>query len=79
MKFREHKGRLKESLKTVIDLDSRDELVKHVRELLKEINVEIADADLTVEKYAHDPRTQWDTYIVRLKGYGPIGFTDGPC
>jgi len=79
MKFREHRGRLKDSLKTVVELDSRNELLKHVRALLKEYNLEFADADLTVEKHAHDPRTNWDTYIVRLNGYGPVGFTDGPC
>lgn len=79
MKFREHRGRLKESLKTVIDIDSREELLKHVRELMKRYNFEFPDEELTVEKFAHDPRTQWDTYIVRLKGYGTVGFTDGPC
>lgn len=78
MKFREP-GRLKDSLKTVVDLDSRGELLKHVRALLKVHNFEFADSDLIVEKYAHDPRTKWDTYVVRLNGYGPVGFTDGPC
>ncbi len=79
MKFREHRGQLKESLKTVVDIDSRAELVKHVREMLKEINFEFQDADLTVEKYAHDSRTKWDMYIVRVQKYGTVGFTDGPC
>ena len=77
MKFREHRGGLDESLKTLKDLPDRAALVAHVRELLSPFQFDFADDELLVLKYLPDPRIGWDPqYIVRINRYGVIGFTD---
>ena len=87
MRFREHRGGLEESLKTVVELADRAALVGHVRRLLEPFDFRgDIDAGLHIEPYAWfdkdkaiwDERVHWHTYIVTLENYGVVGFTDGP-
>lgn len=89
MKFRQHRGGLQDSLATVVEIADKKALVAYLRALFQHWNKELPgvdcnypriDADtVKVEKYVFDERINWDTHIVLVKGYGPIGFTDGPC
>lgn len=78
MKFREHRGQLDEAMGTVIEVADRPALVAHIRALLEPYGWAVADDDVTVNKYGgFDKRIGWDTYIVIVRDYGVMGFTDG--
>lgn len=65
--FRLHRGSLEESMKTACEVNS-----------FADINAIIApDKVVSVEKYGHDARINWDTYLVRTE-YGVAGMTNGP-
>lgn len=81
--FREHRGGLAESMETVVEVNSRVELVLHLVKIFKPYeNRDDCPRDfsqMTIEPYGGmDERIGWDTYIVYLPGYGVLGFTDGP-
>jgi hypothetical protein len=78
MKFREHRRFLDEAMETVVEVADRAALVEHIRTLLEPWGRTVTDGDLVIAPYAHDDRIGWDTYIVTIKGYGVIGFTNGP-
>ena len=78
MKFREHKGHLADSMKTVVDVADRRALVALLQSLLQPYDFTFSDEDLKVEPYEFDDRVNWDTHIVTIEGYGVAGFTDGP-
>lgn len=77
--FREQKGSLEDSMKTVTPVSDRAALLSHIRNLLKPFGVKFADEDLKVgyELYSHDERIGWDTYLVTLDGYGVVGYANG--
>lgn len=70
MKYREHRGGLADSMKTVREIQpSLDALA---------VILKVPPSSITVEKYGgYDKRIGWDTHIVCVEGR-PIGFTDGP-
>ena len=37
-----------------------------------------AEEDILVKAYCFDDRLNWNTYIVTVRNYGVVGFTDGP-
>ncbi len=80
MKFREHRGMLDDSMKTVVEVADREALVSLLQSRLRD-GVTFKDEDLKIEPYVYDKRIGWDTYIVTIKGYGVAGFTNGtgPC
>lgn len=63
---------------TVIELKDKAALLAHARTLLEPFGVEVNPEDLYLAPYFYDGRTGWDTWIVKLKGYGVLGFTNGP-
>lgn len=75
VKFREQRGGLEESMATVVELESRAQLVDYVAALFG--GNEIDPADLDVVPYGIDHQIGWDTFIVTLDGQA-IGFTNGP-
>ena len=82
--FRPHRGSLDEAMKEVVKIDSFEVLLnKVITELaIFPHNLEINKNTLTIKAYPdedsnHDKRIGWDTYIVFLRGYGVIGFTNG--
>lgn len=69
MRFRWHRGSLVDSLATMSEWDTVADLIAIV-----------GRADFVVEPYGIgiDPRTGWDTHVLRVPGVGVLGFTDGP-
>lgn len=80
MKFREHRGSLEDSMKTLVELpDSIDALILHCRRLLHPFPTapHVNDVTLTVMPYLADPRIGWTTqYLVCLQDYGVMGMCD---
>lgn len=77
-KFRDHKGSLSESMKTVQEFKSKQDLIDYARNELSKFSVEFEDCLLRIRNYGYDKRTGWNTHIVVIEGYGVFGFTDGP-
>ena len=79
IKFRWHRGGLKESMDTVVEIEPT--MVSLHKEIVKVFpslsNKPITIEDITVDPYTYDERIFWDTYIVCVRGCG-MGFTDGP-
>jgi hypothetical protein len=81
MKFREHRGGLAESMETLVEVDSKLALVVYIQNLLAPYRVTVAYEDVVSTLYGSsgDARIGWEkVYIVTVKGYGVIGFSDAP-
>lgn len=78
MKFRHHRGSLKESLETVVELGTKAELVAHLNQILDPHWLSITEADIEIKFYKYDDRIDWQTYLVRVRDWGPVGFTNSP-
>ncbi|MFZ2509085.1 MAG: hypothetical protein WAW79_11515 [Steroidobacteraceae bacterium] len=81
MQFREHRGSLDNSMETVVELADHAALMDHLRALAKPWPTfpPINEKTVSVVPYCRDERIGWDTHIVRLVGYGVLGYTDGPA
>ena len=79
IKFREHRGTLDDSMKTVIELRDRPQLIRHLRNLLP-TSIEVTEATVTIKFYSgFDSRIEWrETYMVQIRNFGVAGFIDGP-
>lgn len=77
-KFRENRASLEESIKTIVEVSSREELINHIRKLQEQLGVEIDGKDVSIEYYGFDTRLGWETHIVTDKDRAVLGFTDGP-
>lgn len=76
MQFREHRGNLEESIKTLVTIADRAALIKHLQEVCEE---PLKVASIQIEPYSErrDNCTGWErTFIVIIKGWGIVGFTD---
>ncbi len=71
--YRDHRGSLADSMSTVQQMDSIEDLETHLSKVYKQPSVGI----ITVEPYVYDKRVGWNTYIVCVDGRA-VGFTDGP-
>ena len=76
MLYRDHKGGLSESMRTVVEVDTREELEAHVRKKFPDFR------ELIIEPYGFDDRIMWDTYIVVIRYENdpvkyPVGFING--
>ena len=83
MKFREHRGSLADAMTTCVEIPDQAALVEHCRKLLEPWPTapSVNNRSLIVKPYYNevDKRIGWPmTYIVWLKEYGVLGFTDGP-
>jgi hypothetical protein len=77
MKFREHRGQLEDSLETMVELADNDALWAHIRNLLRPYDFEVTMISTILYLDKPDERIGWpETYIVKVAGYGVIGFTD---
>lgn len=74
-KYRDHRGNLSESMETVQEFETRDDLIDYLK---KELPFPILDFRLSIAEYIYDARINWSTYIVHIEGFGVVGFTDGP-
>ena len=81
MKFREHRGSLDDSMKTLVEVKDREELMAHLVRILEPWPTAppVTAETVKIEPYIYDYRLGWDSYIVTLKDYGVLGFTDGPA
>jgi hypothetical protein len=86
MKFREHRGSLADSMKTVVEVRNKEELVEHIRKLFSPYVGDFQFDKIKVEPYGppytpvvYDQRIGWHTYLVTMPEYGVIGWTDGPA
>ena len=68
--YREHRGSLSESMKTVKEMKAFTDL-----KLL--IESSHGEGEITIEPYCCDSRINWNTHIVCLNG-AAVGFTNGP-
>lgn len=76
MLFREHKGNLSESMKTVVELEStRKALSDHITKLLSGVYLE-GPLKIKIEHVFYDKRCEWDVHCVSVQGFGPVGYTD---
>lgn len=87
-KFRWHRGGLAESMETVMEVESFEEL----RQVIDKSNREVwcnpvpvkLTTEINVEPYGFDERIGWDTHIVSQRiveageRFCACGFTDGP-
>lgn len=71
MLFRFHRGSLADSMQTVVEVADRAALLT----LLQETDPSITDDDLTSQPYGFDPRIDWDTHLVLVRGI-PQGMTN---
>jgi len=67
IKFRHHRGSLSDSMDTVVQVASLQELA----DILK---VEVDT--ISIKPYGYDKRIDWDTHLVCVNG-DAVGFTDG--
>lgn len=75
MKFREQRGTLEDSLKTVVEIDPSKRAIAAFLAAIHECP--IAVDEIEVVSYARDTRIHWDTHLVLWNGRA-VGFTDGP-
>lgn len=73
--FRPHRGSLCESMDEVIEIDSREELVKHLNEDFP-YGSPVTLKSLDIQPYGFDDRIGWDTHIVTVNK-SAVGFTNG--
>ena len=72
-KFRFHRGSLEESLETITEVSSKQELCDIINQ---HHNLNINTDDIVIKYYAKDSRINGDSYIVTVNGLGVIGFTN---
>lgn len=70
-KFRFHRGSLKESMTTVVEIGGLLDLIAELQ------NAGWPPGNVAVKRYVFDDRINWDTHIVTLDDVA-VGFTDGP-
>lgn len=75
--YRPHKGIYAESMAEVKEIISYEGFVECIKKQLKHTShgMVISKDTVTVKPYRYDPRNQWNTHIVKLEGYGTLGFT----
>lgn len=71
--FRENRSLLEDSMKTVVEVNSRAELKRHLYKVILYMDI---NSILDVKWYTYDDRIGWDTYLVTLDECA-IGFTNG--
>lgn len=83
MKFRPVRGGLETSMKELRDVNNIGELMLAIIDTNTSVVKKVFEGDIKIEAYAPwtwpDTRIGWDkTYLVTVKGVGPVGYTDGP-
>lgn len=78
MKYRDHRGGLKESMETEKEFNSIEELKDHI-ESESDYSEKVDDIKFKYAKY--DERTGWNTYLVLVKwelniDYLPVGWSN---
>lgn len=66
--YREHRGSLVDSMKTVREMATFSELENHIQRIY-------GPGEIIVTEYCYDGRIKWKTHIVSLDGRA-VGFTN---
>jgi len=77
--MRENRPTIKESMSTILEVDSRAHLVRHISDTLEKKGVIVTDEMIHVSHYGFDERVDWDEHIIVVERFGVFGFTDAPC
>lgn len=80
MKYRDHRGGLSESMKTVIEVNSEQEIIDHLNKYWNDVGKSVEK--IKFEYACYDNRIGWDTWYVlqRLSGereFTVAGMSDG--
>ena len=73
MRYRDHRGSLSESMKTVIEVDSVDEIKARLNKYYNDFGQSVEE--IKFEYCCFDARIGWDTYYVMQKLNGENSFT----
>lgn len=76
MKFRYHKATLADSLKTTIEINTKEALFEILKKDLNAFGFKLNIKDIKCIPYGFDERINWNTYLVTIKDYGVIGMTN---
>lgn len=77
MRFREHRGELAESMATVVELEPTvAALCEHINRLAILGQVKITPRMVHFNVCPYDPRVDWHTCWVFVRGFGVIGCID---
>jgi hypothetical protein len=79
MRIRENRSTIQDSLATTLEVEGREQMVRHIFDRLGEKGVVVTDEMIHVTPYGFDDRTGWDEHIIVVERFGVFGFTDGPC
>ena len=78
IKYRDHKGSLAESMKTVQEFNTKQDLFEYLKNELIGVGGMITPDHVKIKYYANDKRIGWNnTHIVTIEGFGVVGFTNG--
>jgi len=78
-KFRWHRGSFNEAMKTVVEFNTKAELIDHIAsnpDIYEFYPHPINEDTVHIEPYGYGPRIEWNTHIVSLDAK-IIGFTNG--
>lgn len=83
MKFRPVRGGLETAMKELREVNTIGDLMLAIIDTNKGLVNKVFEGDIKIDAYAPwawpDTRIGWDeTYLVTVKGVGPVGYTDGP-
>lgn len=76
-KYRDHRGSLSDSMKTVQEFEVKADLTDYLQKDLDKFGFKLKPGDVKIRPYGHDSRINWNTHIVTIDHYGVAGFTDG--
>jgi hypothetical protein len=79
MRLRENRATIQDSLATTLEVEDRDQLVRHIFNTLGKKGVVVTDEMVHVTHYGFDERIDWDEHIIVVDRFGVFGFTDAPC
>lgn len=72
MLYRDHRGSLEDSMKTVQEFHSKEAFNKHLNTIFSDYNRVVID--VRFEYKGFDPRIRWETYYVFIKLDGQSEF-----
>ena len=65
IKYRDHRGSLSDSMLTVIEVESKQDIINHLNKFYKQFGKEVCEIKFVYSTY--DDRIKWDTYYVLQK------------
>ncbi len=77
--FRPHCGGLESSMEKLVEWDTIEDLVFHIKNSFFELKSKYEFNNIKIEHYVYDGRINWDTDIVTLKDLGVLGYTNAPA